>query len=61
MKVPFPTGDELRQQLRGSDCLAAEAAVKGETEEECLERLVGIAEQARAHWLLTLLRKATAR
>lgn len=49
--VPFATGDTLRQQLRGSDCLCAEAAVNGETEEQALDRIVAIAERAKEQWL----------
>lgn len=45
----FLRGDELRRFLRGSDTIRAEAAVRGETEDQTIERLVEIAERAVLH------------
>lgn len=49
MTADYLTGDDLRSYLRGSAALKAEAALRGEAEEETLERLVEIAARASAH------------
>lgn len=57
--LPFATGEALREQLLGSAALAAEARLLGMSEEATLERLLQIAERAKAHWCARELRERT--